>query len=263
MRVLMITILATLTSVVLSSPTVRARELAETLERVKPSVVAVGTVQRTRRPPTLFRGTGFVVGDGRYVITNAHVLPESLDEAHKEQLSVFSGRGREAKVHAVQVLGSDRVHDLALLKLQGSSLPALEIDDDAISVREGKEYAFTGFPIGTVLGLCAVTHRGIISAISPIAIPQLTSNSLDPEVIRRLRDPYNVYQLDATAYPGNSGSPLYDTSTVKMIGVINKVFIKKTKEKVLSDPSGITYAIPARQVRWIQLCHDRWPLLLP
>ena len=80
-----------------------ARELADTLEKVKPSVVAVGTVQRTRRPPTLFRGTGFVVGDGRYVITNAHVLPDSLDQAHKEQLAVFSGRGRNAKVHAVQV----------------------------------------------------------------------------------------------------------------------------------------------------------------
>jgi serine protease Do len=93
-------------------------------------------------------------------------------------------------------------------------------------VREGEEYAFTGFPIGTVLGLFAVTHRGIISAISPIAIPQLTSNSLDPKVIRRLRDPYNVYQLDATAYPGNSGSPLYDPSTAQVIGVIHKVFVK-------------------------------------
>jgi serine protease Do len=100
-----------------------ASELADTLERVKPAVVAVGTVQRTRRPPTLFRGTGFVVGDGRYVITNAHVLPDSLDEANKEHLSVFSSRGRKAKVHAVQVLGADRVHDFALLRLRGPALP--------------------------------------------------------------------------------------------------------------------------------------------
>jgi serine protease Do len=250
MRTLMMTMLACVSM----SSGVSALQLADTVARIKPSVVAVGTVQRTRRPPTLFRGTGFVVGDGRFVITNAHVLPATLDDAHKEQLSVFSGRGRDAKVHAVQVLGSDRVHDLAILKLRTGKLPALKVGE-LIAVREGVEYAFTGFPIGTVLGLYAVTHRGIISAISPIAIPQLTSNSLDPKVIRRLRDPYNVYQLDATAYPGNSGSPLYDPVTGQVIGVINKVFIKQTKEKVLSEPSGITYAIPARFVRELMNKH--------
>ena len=60
-----------------------------------------------------------------------------------------------------------------------------------------------------VLGFRPVTHRGIVSAITPIAIPQLTTGTLDPKMIKRLRDPYLVYQLDATAYPGNSGSPLY------------------------------------------------------
>ena len=55
-----------------------------------------------------------------------------------------------------------------------------------------------------------------------------------------------VYQLDATAYPGNSGSPLYHASSGEVIGVINKVYVKSTREAVLSDPSAITYAIPIR-----------------
>ena len=58
-----------------------------------------------------------------------------------------------------------------------------------------------------------------------------------------------MFQLDATAYPGNSGSPLYDGNTGLVIGVINSVFVKGAKENVLRDPSGITYAIPARYVQ--------------
>ena len=49
--------------------------LVDTIARVKPSIVGVGTVQKTRRPPSILRGTGFVVADGRHVITNAHVIP--------------------------------------------------------------------------------------------------------------------------------------------------------------------------------------------
>ncbi len=64
-----------------------------------------------------------------------------------------------------------------------------------------------------------------------------------------LRDPYQVFQLDATAYPGNSGSPLLSLSDGAVIGVINKVLVKRTRENVLKDPSNITYAVPARHLR--------------
>jgi S1-C subfamily serine protease len=64
-----------------------------------------------------------------------------------------------------------------------------------------------------------------------------------------MRDPYNVFQLDAIAYPGNSGSPLYDPGSGQVVGVINSVFVKESREAVLEKPSGITFAIPAR---WVQ-----------
>jgi serine protease Do len=100
-----------------------------------------------------------------------------------------------------------------------------------------------------VLGLRPVTHRGIVSAITPIAIPQISPKLLDAKMIKQLRDPYDVFQLDATAYPGNSGSPVYVPETGAVIGVINKVFVKESKEAVLEKPSGITYAIPVQYVR--------------
>jgi S1-C subfamily serine protease len=58
-----------------------------------------------------------------------------------------------------------------------------------------------------------------------------------------------VFQLDATAYPGNSGSPIYDPETGEVIGIVNMVLVKGTKEAALSSPTGITYAIPSRHLK--------------
>ncbi len=227
----------------LACGTAYAAALPDTIKRIKPSIVGVGTVQHTRRPPGKFIGTGFVVGDGRHVITNAHNLPDTLNTKRKEFLAIFSA-GKQGQARKAEVIASDTVHDVALLRFQGKALPALRLGDSR-RVREGEIYAFTGLPIGLVLGMHPVTHQGIVSAITPIVIPQLSANQLTTKMVKRLRDPYDVFQLDATAYPGNSGSPLYDPDSGVVVGVINKVFVKETKENVLKDPSGITYAIPA------------------
>jgi S1-C subfamily serine protease len=50
--------------------------------------------------------------------------------------------------------------------------------------------------------------------------------------------------LDGTAYPGNSGSPLYDPKSGRVIGIINMVIVKEGRENVLAKPSGIAFAIP-------------------
>jgi S1-C subfamily serine protease len=100
------------------------------------------------------------------------------------------------------------------------------------------------------LGLYPVTHRGIVSAISPVAPPALSSRRLSARMIRAIREAYDVLQLDAVAYPGNSGSPVYDQATGRVLGVINSVLVKGTKEAAIKSPSGITYAIP------VQFVHD-------
>jgi len=238
---------------VLLSATSACAALPETVARIRPSVVAVGTVMPDKRvsgagPSVKYMGTGFVVGNGRQVITNRHVVPEKLDADAGESLAVFTGRGEKGLVRQARLLRTDDEHDLALLEMGGEPLPALVLASSE-HLPEGADVAFTGFPIGMVLGLYPATHRGIVAAITPIVIPALSSRTLTAEQIKRIRSPFDVYQLDATAYPGNSGSPVYDVRTGEVVGVINSVLVKKTKEAALSDPSGISYAIPVSYVR--------------
>jgi serine protease Do len=237
---------ALLAAVLLSGAPAGA-QVPAAIERVKPSVVGIGTFQKTRAPAFRFLGTGFAVGDGATIVTNAHVLPQSVDAEKGEALMVLvPGPVREAQLRPATRGADDPAHDLALLRIPGPVLPALAIRDSE-GVREGESVLFTGYPIGAVLGPFPATHRGMISAITPIAIPAAHSSQLKPELIRRLGSgPFPVFQLDATAYPGNSGSPVYDPATGEVIGVINMVFVKGTKESALTQPSGITYAIPSR-----------------
>jgi len=141
-------------------------DLPDTVDAIRPSVVAVGTYQTTRRPPSVFRGTGFVVGDGQLVATNNHVVPDSLDEANRERLVIFAGRGRAMDMRSVTVVARDPEHDLALLRIAGGALKPMRLGGEG-TVREGRSVAFTGFPVGMVLGLHPVTHRGIVAAVTP------------------------------------------------------------------------------------------------
>lgn len=230
------------------APPVWASGLADTIGTVKASVVGVGTFQPTRAPAAQLRGTGFALVDGSHVLTNAHVVSETLNIERNEQYIVFAGSGSDQDVRNAEKVALDRTHDLALLKISGKPLPPLRLGDSD-RVREGGQYAFTGFPIGTVLGLYPVTHTGTVSAITPIATPLDRSGQLNGKLIRHLQSPFDIFQLDATAYPGNSGSPLYDPDTGAVMGVVNMVYVKQSKESVLQDPSGISYAIPINYVR--------------
>jgi S1-C subfamily serine protease len=228
----------------LVSPFVYA-DLADTIERIKPSIVVVGTYKKTNSPQFVLRGTGFVVGNGNIVATNAHVVPDSAEsDAPALVIQARNERG-EPQVRRARLLQRDRDHDLAIISIEGPALPALKLQNSD-SVREGLSIGFTGFPIGGALGFSPVTHRGIVSSITPIALPGGNAQQLNEKLIQRIKSgAFNIFQLDATAYPGNSGSPVFDVETGNVIGVINMVFIKGSKEAALSQPSGITYAIPA------------------
>lgn len=227
--------------------------LPELVAANKPAVMAVGTYNPLASPRFAFRGTGFVVGDGRTLVTNAHVVPEQIAEQQQLALQIGGNRGANQalaqETRKLTLRDLDRVHDLAVLQIDGDALPVLMLDaDDA--AREGQAVAFTGFPIGGLLGFSPVTHRAMISSITPIALPPPNARQLDAASVARLRQgPFNIYQLDGTAYPGNSGGPLFDAETGRVVGVINMVLVKTSKESLLSNPSGITYAIPVRFVR--------------
>jgi serine protease Do len=219
---------------------------------VKLSVVAIGTLQTTRAPPFRFLGTGFAVGDGTLIATNAHVVPATLQPGDDPEVLVAmlpTADAARPEPRRLTVLATEKDQDLALLRMTGLPLPALRLRDSG-TVNEGDLLFFTGFPIGTVLGLYAATHRATVAAIAPVAIPAATGQQLDSKTLLRLREgTFPVFQLDATAYPGNSGSPLYDPATGQVVGILNMVLVKSTKESALSQPSGISYAIPSRALQ--------------
>jgi len=225
-------------------------EFVDIVAKIKPSVVGIGIHTPTSRPQNILRGTGFVIGDGHYVVTNAHVLPTELDDTLLQKMAVFIGSGKEAKVRQAEIVVTSALYDLAILKLSGAALPAMTLANEQFR-SDGSYVAFTGFPIGAVLGLYPVTHRGIIASTTPTVVPAQTAGQISLKMLKRMRNPYLVYQLDATAYPGNSGSAMYDMKTGEVLGIINKVFVQATKEAVISNPSGITYAIPVKYLHQI------------
>jgi S1-C subfamily serine protease len=233
-------------------PTADAQTAPQTIDRVRPSIVAVGTLQATRQPQVRFFGTGFAVGDGTLVATNAHVVPRSLEGGQDpEQLIVVlpSRNPAERIVRRARQVATAGDQDLALLRIDPPALPALVLGDSD-RVREGESYLFTGFPIGGALGLIPVTHQALIGAVTPIVLPAATAGQLDPRAIRQAQSgAFDIFQLDAVAYPGSSGSPLYDPASGEVVGIVNMTLARNTRESALPQPTGIAFAIPVGFLR--------------
>jgi serine protease Do len=229
-------------------PNARA-DLPTLIAAVKPSVLPVGTFKATDSPRFGFRGTGFVVGDGTLVATNFHVLPEGAELDTGPVMMVMVSRTTESgQLRRARVVATDRSRDLALLRMDGAPLKPLVLDEPG-AAREGQSVALVGFPIGGTLGFAPVTHRGIIASITTAALPAATAQQLDPRALVRLREGnYELFQLDATAYPGNSGGPLLDAETGRVLGIVNMVLVKGGRESALSNPTGISYAVPVRHL---------------
>lgn len=238
--------------------TARAQEMSNTLpdliDRSRPAVVAVGTFSATDNPRFGFRGTGFVVGDGRQIVTCAHVVPNPLEKDLMITVPASGNTTGQPQLRAVKLVRRDALHDLAVLELtEGKPLTEVlslaTVEEGKPTVREGTAVALMGYPIGTQLGVTMATHRGVVAALTTAAMPAPNSNSLDPRAVRQLREgPMEFLQLDITAYPGNSGGPLLDIRTGKVVGVVNMVVLKGTRESALTAPSGISYAVPVKYV---------------
>jgi serine protease Do len=224
--------------------------LPQVIAGAKASVLPVGTFNATDSPRFGFRGSGFVVGDGTLVATNFHVLAPGAEADSGPVMMVLVGSGASAQGRRAKVVATDRPRDLALLRIEGPPLAALALEEGG-KPREGQPIALMGYPIGGTLGFATVTHRGILASITTAALPAATAQSLDPRAVLRLREGnFELYQLDATAYPGNSGGPVLDADSGRVIGVVSMVLVKAGRESALTNPTGITYAIP------VQALHD-------
>lgn len=135
------------------------------------------------------QGTGFIIKDDGYVVTNAHVLSGG------RQVYVLDYEQNE---HLTELIGYDINLDIALLKIEGN-YPALELgNSDNVQVGE-KVIA-----IGNPLGLQFSVSEGIVSAINRVGANELPA----------------YIQTDAALNPGNSGGPLINTAG-EVIGINN------------------------------------------
>lgn len=228
--------------------TLARADLINSVKKIKPSVILVGTFSQIDSPRFYFRGTGFVVALGNHAITNAHVLALSPGDEYIKKIFVqVWAPPKSWNMRFAEVISVDSVHDLALLSFDGSAVPSVRLSNE--KPKEGSSVAFMGFPIGGALGFSHVTHRATISSIASMALPAGTAQQLNERAVSQLRlGSFDIFQLDGTAYPGNSGGPIFDPDSGTVIGVINSVLVKGSRESALSDPSGISYGIPVEYV---------------
>jgi serine protease Do len=238
-------------------PMAARADVPDVIAAVKPSVLPIGRYDPLGSPRFAFRGTAFAVGDGRHVITNAHVLasaPDATDGSADAAPGVGwvlqrPGRDGDPEWIRLEPVQRDPAHDLALLRLvDGAPLSPLRIAPDD-RLREGLAVLLVGYPIAGLLGFQPVSHRGMVSSIAAIVPPASQAAQLNARAIAQLRrGDFNIVQLDATAYPGNSGGPVVDAASGDVVAVVNMVLVKGSRESALRYPSGISYAIPAK---WI------------
>jgi serine protease Do len=222
-----------------------------TVAAVRPSIAAIGSYYFKDKPTVQYVGTGFVIGDGRSVVTNAHVVDSLKSRDRIKYLRVFFPDERAVDGRQATVWAYDAMHDVCILRFEGSAVAALQLEHTR-QPAQGLSVGILGYPIGLHLGLVPAAHRGVVAAVVPAVLPLPKGARMTPQLAEAIRDPYNLYQLDLVVYPGNSGSPVFDVRGSGVLGIINKTLAAQTREHLLDRPSGIGYAVPAR---WI---HELW-----
>lgn len=208
-------------------------EFADIVERTSPAVVNISATSKAKPAETgtddmqeLLRrfygleaqpqqprtkqsfGSGFIIGNDGYVLTNNHVI----DEADKVTVRLSDRREIEAKV-----IGTDPRSDIALLKIVASDLPVVKIGDPA-KLRVGDAVLAIGSPFGFDYSATA----GIVSAKSR-ALP---NEAYVPFI-----------QTDVAINPGNSGGPLFNTAG-EVVGINSQIYSRS------GGFMGVSFAIP-------------------
>jgi putative serine protease PepD len=169
-------------------------------------------------------GSGFVVSDDGYIVTNAHVV-----EGANGQIKAKIGDG---KTLDAKLVGQDASTDLALLKVDASNLKPLAFADSS-TVQVGDP----AYAIGNPFGLDRTLTTGVISALQR-EISSPNGFSID-----------DVLQTDAAINPGNSGGPLFNAQG-QVIGVNSQIeSTGNTSAGGQAGNVGIGFAIPSNTVK--------------
>ena len=221
----------------LPGATARAASYSDAVRKAVPAVVNIFTSKAIKTPrhpflnDPLFRhffgnrleegpqraaslGSGVIVSSKGYILTNHHVV-EAADE-----IEVALADGKKLRARAV---GSDPETDLAVLQVEGGSLPAITFGEaDALRVGD------VVLAIGNPFGVGQTVTMGIVSALGR---SQLGINTFE-----------NFIQTDAAINPGNSGGALIDTAG-NLVGINTAIYSSS------GGSLGIGFAIPASSAR--------------
>ena len=211
-------------------------EFTELVEDVSPSVVKINTVslaeQRTSQQlPDIFRdlfeygggqtpparkvrssGSGFVISQDGYILTNHHVV----DQAQEIQV-LFADRSE----YKATIVGTDRRSDLALLKIEAKRLDALELSNS-----DDLKVGAWVLAIGSPFGLDYSVTAGIVSAKGR-SLPTEQGENYVPFI-----------QTDVAINPGNSGGPLFNLDG-EVVGINSQIFSRS------GGSIGLSFSIPS------------------
>ncbi len=194
-----------------------ALSIPEIVKKVKPSVVGISSEFSTSAVST---GTGIIMSDDGYIVTNAHVIQNTENGITERSSNVMVVLSDSTECEA-EIIGADSRTDLAVIKISpdGKKLAAAEFGDSN-DLMEGELAIAIGNPLG--FELYGSTTCGIISALDRT----ITVGEYEMDLI----------QTDAAINPGNSGGPLLN-SCGQVIGI--------NSSKIISDyAEGLGFAIP-------------------
>ena len=226
----------------------RRNIITETVEKVSPAVVGINVIEiqqyrdplgsffddpffrqffgdrrsRTREVKEL--GSGYIISPDGYIVTNDHVA----GNASRITVTLTDGISYDA-----ELIGSDPVSDIALLKIDGDNFPYVEPgNSDEIIIGEW------AIALGNPFGLFEVNDKPTVT----VGVISATGMNLEP-----ISDRYylNMIQTDAAINGGNSGGPLVN-SLGEVIGMNTLIFTAGSQGNI-----GLSFAIPINKVKSI------------
>ncbi|MBQ4642418.1 MAG: trypsin-like peptidase domain-containing protein [Oscillospiraceae bacterium] len=182
------------------------------------AVVAVSSRYETKGGYAESFGSGFIISENGYVVTNYHVI----DSATQITVITYNNETMQAAL-----VGSDSTNDIALLKVEATDLPCVSIgSSDTLAV--GDQVAAIGNPLGELTSTLTV---GYISAKDRVV-------NTDGSVI-------NMLQTDAAINSGNSGGPLFNMKG-QVIGITTAKYSGNSSSGASIE--GLGFAIPMDDV---------------
>jgi serine protease Do len=163
-----------------------------------------------RMPPARGQGSGFVITQDGYILTNAHVVADA------EQVTV---RMTDRREYMAKVIGVDRRTDVAVIKIDAKNLPVVRFGDPN-RLKPGEWVVAIGSPFGFENSVTA----GIVSALG---------RSMPGEE----QSPVPFIQTDVAVNPGNSGGPLFNLNG-EVIGINSQIYSQS------GGYMGLSFAIP-------------------